>query len=237
MPYLHRLVGEHLPKLSGSEFKLAAYLYDRLETTPRVKESIAAYANATGLSWRQTQSALQSLARKGILGVDTRQKTGTCCWLPETVKAGPSKESPARQSHPRPKHPPRTSPPRSPTPGSPAPSAVSAHTDAASPEPRPPAETMRSPQDTPPVSQSGGPAAPPSAVAPSAKQRKADHLVRSLMDPHKDMSPREFNILLAAADGVLDRLLARLQTLLSQQRRFDNFHLLCSEVRSLVPVR
>ncbi len=57
------------------------------------------------------------------------------------------------------------------------------------------------------------------------------------MGTRGDMTSPDFHKLLAAADSNLDRLLARLQKLVNEMRQFDNFVLLCSEVRRLVLIR
>ena len=87
MSYLHSLITDHIRNLSGVEFKIAAYLYRRLERQKQVSENIHAIATATGLSWRQTQSALRKLAEKGVLQVDSVKHLGTRCRLPDAVTA------------------------------------------------------------------------------------------------------------------------------------------------------
>ena len=64
MMFWDRLITDHLPELSGAEFKLAVYLYYRLRRRIEITCTIQELADATGLSWRRTQSALQSLAEK-----------------------------------------------------------------------------------------------------------------------------------------------------------------------------
>jgi len=86
MTYLRRLIADHICELGGAEFKLAAYLYDRLEQEEQISEEIETFARATGVSWRQTQTALRSLAQKGILEVDSTPRRGTSCRLPQAVK-------------------------------------------------------------------------------------------------------------------------------------------------------
>jgi len=62
MSHLDTLITRHLKELSGAEFKLAVYQYRRLQRRAEVMDTIDSLANATGLSWRHTQTALRSLA-------------------------------------------------------------------------------------------------------------------------------------------------------------------------------
>jgi hypothetical protein len=77
MSNLHLLIDRRIMDLSGAEFKLAVYLYRRLERRPEVVTTVDQLAKATGLSWRQTQTALRSLNKKAILRVDGRRRSGT----------------------------------------------------------------------------------------------------------------------------------------------------------------
>ena len=101
MNYLHSLITDHIRSLSGAEFKIAAYAYRRLESQKQITCKIGELADATGLSWRQAQSALKRLRERGILDVDSTPGRGTCCRLPDAVKAeakvpGPEKKPAAR---------------------------------------------------------------------------------------------------------------------------------------------
>jgi hypothetical protein len=65
-------------------------------------------------------------------------------------------------------------------------------------------------------------------------------MVQALMTTTDNLTAKEFNTLLLAADGDRDILLARLRVLLGafQSRGpFDNFMMLCAEVRRMVWVR
>ena len=70
MSKLHSLIQRRIKDLTGAEFKLAVYLYCRLGDQPEITTTVAELAQATGLSWRQTQSALRSLDKKAVLRVD-----------------------------------------------------------------------------------------------------------------------------------------------------------------------
>ena len=101
MNYLHSLITDHIRSLSGAEFKIAAYAYRRLESQEQITCKIGELADATGVSWRQAQSALKRLRERGILDVDSTPGRGTCCRLPDAVKAkakvpGPEKKPAAR---------------------------------------------------------------------------------------------------------------------------------------------
>jgi hypothetical protein len=68
MSTLHELIDDgSIANLSGAEFKVAACLYRLLERRSPLTIRIEDVSRATGVSWRQTQAALQSLARKGVL--------------------------------------------------------------------------------------------------------------------------------------------------------------------------
>jgi hypothetical protein len=58
---------------AGAEFKIASYLCRQLEKQEVVGTTITALSRATGVSWRQTQACLQSLAKDGVLLVRSQQ--------------------------------------------------------------------------------------------------------------------------------------------------------------------
>jgi hypothetical protein len=66
---MSELLDGYLSDLTGAEFKIASYLYRQLEKQEVVDTSITALSRATGVSWRQTQTCLQSLAKQGVLRV------------------------------------------------------------------------------------------------------------------------------------------------------------------------
>ena len=78
-----------LPELTGAEFKIASYLCRQLEKQEVIDTTITALSRATGVSWRQTQTCLQSLAQDGVLLVRSRKGRGTECRLP-VAKPTPS---------------------------------------------------------------------------------------------------------------------------------------------------
>ena len=97
MSYLELLIDHKIRELSGAEFKIAVYLYRLLEGQKRVKSNIRRIAKVTGISWRQTQSALKNLAGKSVLGVKSTPKGGTWFWLPAEVKALAKPKPPTAQ--------------------------------------------------------------------------------------------------------------------------------------------
>ena len=89
---LQRLVRDHVRELRGSEFKVAVYLYGLLESQDTVEMKIADISTAVGVSWKQTQVALQKLNEKGILRVEGGRGRTTWCRLPVVV--GPAESGP-----------------------------------------------------------------------------------------------------------------------------------------------
>ena len=83
-PILHGLIDGWLVKLSGAEFKLAAYLYRNIGRRRKepLSMSIAELAAATGISWRQTQAALRKLQQLGIILRTGGRGRITCVHLP-----------------------------------------------------------------------------------------------------------------------------------------------------------
>lgn len=78
----------------------------------------------------------------------------------------------------------------------------------------------------------------PSAL--SSKENEIRQMVRALMTTTDNLTAKEFNTLLLAADGDRDILLARLKVLLGEfqyRGSFGNFMMLCAEVRRMVWVR
>ena len=69
MDRLNSLVEQQVGKLSGAQFKLAAYLYWRLEQEPELTIRSKDLAALTGLSIGATQSASNSLAKLKVLDV------------------------------------------------------------------------------------------------------------------------------------------------------------------------
>ena len=89
--HLRQLIEKRMGMLTGAEFKIAVYLYAQLRPgIPRTMR-IADLAQATGMSWRQTQSAVKTLAGKGCLNVASRRGRRTQFWLPKEFgrRAGP----------------------------------------------------------------------------------------------------------------------------------------------------
>jgi hypothetical protein len=85
MERLGTLVDDHIRELTGVEFKIAVYIYRRLErkAASRILEiKIADIARATGASPKQTQTALKTLQKQGVLLVDTGRGRITRCSLP-----------------------------------------------------------------------------------------------------------------------------------------------------------
>jgi len=238
MSRLQRLVRDHIRELSGTEFKIAAYLICRLGRRREVMTNIKDLALATGVSWRQTQSALRSLAKKGIFRVEGRQHEGTRCSLPAvpagTRAAQSSSQSPRRPTADRSKglpaqvesmpatpapEPPPTLPP--PAPSEP-PEAGSSETAAA---PAPPSSTSRA---------SASPRSQDDERA--AKEQSAHALICKLLQRRYNISPADFSWLLGNADGEIDRLIRRLQDL-AAYNRFESVMELGAAVHSLVRIR
>jgi hypothetical protein len=85
-----------LPDLTGAEFKIASYLCRQLEKQEVVSTTITALSRATGVSWRQTQTCLQSLAKQGVLLVHSRKGQGTQCRLPVATPTPSETVSPSQ---------------------------------------------------------------------------------------------------------------------------------------------
>jgi hypothetical protein len=77
----------------------------------------------------------------------------------------------------------------------------------------------------------------PKELEAAAKTYQARTIASTLMDRRRLIALEEFDMLLQCADGVIDRLLARLQKLLKQGSRFDNPLHLGAEIRTMVLVR
>ena len=67
MPALFTLIATSLADLSGTEAKIAFYLYRRLENDPVVTISLTGLAHAAGVSWTSTQRAVKELAARGFI--------------------------------------------------------------------------------------------------------------------------------------------------------------------------
>lgn len=96
---LQRFIRDHIQELRGAEFKIAVYLYARLDRArcpDMVEMKIADLSTATGVSWKQTQVALQRLNEKSILRVEGGRGRTTCCRLPGA--AGPAQSGSASVS-------------------------------------------------------------------------------------------------------------------------------------------
>jgi len=82
--------GSQVPRLSGSEYKIATYLYDRLEKTDLdgVRLTDEELSQATGVSQRQVGTVRKSLEKKGLVRSETVRGQGTCYRLPAASAAG-----------------------------------------------------------------------------------------------------------------------------------------------------
>jgi len=238
MSRLHRLVADHIRELSGAQFKIAVYLLCRLEHRREVRTDIETLAQATGVSWRQTQSALRKLAKKGILRIESRRHRGTVCSLPavsDGTRAGQSTSPSRRRSTPqhskrlsavpadaRPAAPTRKTMPATPIPV--ASESVEAGPRVMAPAPVPPSTTTAS---AAPAGQYDGQA---------AKEREAHGLVRKLLRRRYNVAPTEFQSMVDNADGNLDRLIKRLRDL-ADYNQYETVAELCAAIRSLVLIR
>jgi hypothetical protein len=92
---LDGLIDGWLVKLSGAEFKLAAYLYRNISRRRKkpLSMSIAALAAATGISWRQMQAALKKLDELGIILRTGGRGRITCVQLPGRETPAPVQPS------------------------------------------------------------------------------------------------------------------------------------------------
>ena len=218
-----------MQKLSGAEFKVAAYVCHALARQPQLIVKIRALAVATGLSWRQTQSVLRSLAGKGILQVDSRRNRDTRCSLPPGFRAAtnPTHSRTSRGSSVA-KRSDQASPP--------APSVQSVQTAKIAPVAMVPTQKAAAVEATV-EPKTGAVAPPPKNRERSSQEEQVQRMVNTLMGSRGDMTSQDFHRLLSAADGILGRLLSRLQRVVKEEHKFDNFILLCSVVRSLVLIR
>jgi hypothetical protein len=224
---LHTLVANHVQELSGAEFKVAAYVCHALARQPQLIVKIRALAVATGLSWRQTQSVLRSLAGKGILQVDSRRNRDTRCSLPPGFRAA-TNPTRSRTSRARTERSDQASPP--------ALSVQSVQTAKIAPiamVPTQKAATVEADVEA----KTGAVEPTPKNRERSSQEEQVQRMVNTLMGSRGDMRSQDFQSLLSAADGMLGRLLSRLQRLVKEEHKFDNFILLCSVVRSLVLIR
>jgi hypothetical protein len=110
MGRLGALVDDHIRELTGVEFKIAVYLYRRLErkTASAILEiKIADIGAATGVSTKQTQTALKALEKQGVLMLANGRGRITRCSLPPpprrpvTAKSAPSPPSRFRSAPPQ----------------------------------------------------------------------------------------------------------------------------------------
>jgi hypothetical protein len=81
------------------------------------------------------------------------------------------------------------------------------------------------------------PPPPPAAPKLLAKAEEVEQLFCALMQLHREIQLEEFKSLLTAADGNLDRLVARLRQLLKEEHKFNNFIVLANTVRQLHWIR
>jgi hypothetical protein len=103
MGRLGSLIDDHIRELTGVEFKLAVYLYRRLEQkagSAILEIKIADIARAAGVSPKQTQTALKALEKQGVLLVDSGRGRTTRCSLPPLPRrlaaTQPAPSSPSR---------------------------------------------------------------------------------------------------------------------------------------------
>jgi hypothetical protein len=226
--YLDTLIAHHMPELSGAEFKIAVYLWRQLQHRTEIATDIDTVAKATGVSWRQSQFALRSLDRKGILRLESRKKVGTLCSIPGEKGRSKAQSDTSRSKTTRRPRPVRRS---SPVPQAHAPtgsgSARSKLSLASAPAPEAvkvqPTVALASPS--------------PQELELAAKGDQARRLASTLMDLRPLITREDFSMLLQCADGELDRLLARLRKLIQQGSRFDSSRHLGAEVRRMVLVR
>jgi len=83
------LVDQQIQKLTGAQFKLAAYLYRRLQRNPELTIRAKDLAKATGLSEKSVQSASNHLEKQNILAVTGGPGTTKTYRLP-AAKPGPA---------------------------------------------------------------------------------------------------------------------------------------------------
>jgi hypothetical protein len=217
LPFLIR----HIADLSGAEFKLAAYLYLRLERRREFETTVEQLAQATGLSWRQTQSALRSLDRKAVIRIDSRRNRGTRCSLPSELIRSRS-NSPAWGADRQ-----KTARSRSRLKGQ----AKASETNA-------PAITVSRPSETSvPTTVVRADSPHPSPSRPDLK-RKIEDLLRTLLNMRGEIPSTDLQRLLQrGGDGDAGRLLRRLQEAARQRPGFDTFVELCIAVGRMVHIR
>jgi hypothetical protein len=83
------LVDQQIQKLTGAQFKLAAYLYRRLQRNPELTIRAKDLAKATGLSEKSAQSVSRYLEKQNILAVNGGPGTTKTYRLP-AAKPGPA---------------------------------------------------------------------------------------------------------------------------------------------------
>jgi hypothetical protein len=88
------LVDRQLRNLTGAQFKLAAYLYRRLQREPELTIRAKDLAEATGLSEKSAQSASNHLAKQNILAVIGGPGTTKTYRLPAAQPAKPGAAKP-----------------------------------------------------------------------------------------------------------------------------------------------
>src|ERR1035437_2450441 len=88
MSYLYQLVDDHLPSLAGAEFKVAAFLYRRLERRQIVEMTIAELARATGVCAKQVHVVAKHLRNSGLLRIESRRGYATKYSLPPALPVG-----------------------------------------------------------------------------------------------------------------------------------------------------
>ena len=209
---LASLIQNHLQTLSGAEFKVAVYLYWRLQKEPEVITTVKGVAEATGLSPRRTQFALARLNQQGILRIESRQNHGTSCRLP----AFPEDKTDKTMATPAAKSSLTMTPPPLPNTAEPV-----------SPPFLP--SIQNSPQTQPGICESG--------AGQERQEQEIKKLIRTLMDWRHDITPADLHWILVNASAEPDVLLARLRSLIPQKRIFDSLLLLCAELRRIVWVR
>jgi DNA-binding MarR family transcriptional regulator len=86
------LVDQQIQKLTGAQFKLAAYLYRHLQRKPELTIRAKDLATATGLSLKSADSASRHLEKQNILAVTGGPGATKTYRLPaaKPVKPGPA---------------------------------------------------------------------------------------------------------------------------------------------------
>jgi hypothetical protein len=105
MARLGTLVDDHMRELTGVEFKVVVYLYRRLDRKAAgaiLEIKIADIARGAGVCPKQTQTALKTLEKKGMLVVDSGRGRTTRCSLPplprRSAATQPAPPPPSRSS-------------------------------------------------------------------------------------------------------------------------------------------